>query len=157
LTTADKYPYKNKQEECSYNETKDLVFKSSAFKAYERVTNADLEKLVCQGTVSVSIRINNCLKNYKGGILYDGDGKCGCTNTVGGTNHAVAIVGYGELQEDVSAPGNNTASPCRKYWLVKNSWGTEWGENGFFRLCREDDKFPFGTCNIRSEPMIALP
>jgi hypothetical protein len=77
-----------------------MVFKTGGFKAYERVTNTDLEKLVCQGTVSVSIRINNCLKSYKSGILYDGDGKCGCTSTVGGTNHAVAIVGFGEEKED---------------------------------------------------------
>jgi len=97
------------------------------------------------------------LKNYKGGILYDGDGKCGCSSTFGGTNHAVAIVGFGEIKEDKSAQGNNTATPCKKYWLVKNSWGPEWGENGFFRICRDDDNFKFGTCNIRSEPMIALP
>jgi hypothetical protein len=77
-----------------------MIYKTSGFKAYERITNADLEKLVCYGTVSVSIRINNCLKAYKGGILYDGDGKCGCTSSVGGTNHAVAIVGYGELSQD---------------------------------------------------------
>jgi C1A family cysteine protease len=107
-----------------------------------------MEKLVCQGAVSTSIRINDCIKNYAGGIIWDGDenATCGCSN-VGGTNHAVAIVGYGV---------DHSNEICRKYWILKNSWGPEWGEGGFFRLCREDMHMPEGMCNIRSEPMIAL-
>lgn len=58
--------------------------------------DADLEKLVCQGTVSVSMRINDCIKNYQSGVIYDGGNSttCGCS-AIGGTNHAVAIVGFG--------------------------------------------------------------
>lgn len=124
-----------------------MVYKIDAFKAWERSRTVDLEKLVCQGTVSVSIRINECIKNYQSGIIYDQDGSCGCSFNGGGTNHAVAIVGFGT---------DTTNKVCQKFWLVKNSWGTDWGEKGFFRICREDDQLTFGTCNIRSEPMIAL-
>lgn len=148
LTTSDKYPYMNKQGECLYEKDRDMVFQINTFKAYEEPSNADIEKLVCQGVVSVSFRINDCIKNYKSGIIFDGaNSTCGCSR-VGGTNHAVAIVGFGE------DPLN---AECQKYWLVKNSWGTDWGEGGYFRVCREDDKdLPYGTCNIKSEPMIAL-
>ena len=46
--------------------------------------------------------------------------------------HAVAVVGYDDGQ---------------RCWIVKNSWGTNWGEGGFFRIgygeCGLDTQFPF--------------
>ena len=43
------------------------------------------------------------------------------------TNHAVVCVGWGETIHD----GN-----LIKYWILKNSWGEEWGEDGYFRMLR---------------------
>jgi hypothetical protein len=78
-----------------------MVFKIDSFKAWERPSVADMEKMVCQGTVSVSIRINDCIKNYESGIIFDGENStCGCSH-IGGTNHAVALVGYGTDPEGV--------------------------------------------------------
>jgi hypothetical protein len=47
-----------------YTKETDMVYKIDAFKAWERARTVDIEKMVCSGTVSVSIRINECIKNY---------------------------------------------------------------------------------------------
>lgn len=54
----------------------------------------------------------------------------------GGIDHGVLIVGYGVSQY----PKFNKTLP---YWIVKNSWGTRWGEQGYYRVFRGD-----GTCGL---------
>ena len=114
------------------------------FKIFSYPLNEDLALLVCQGAVSVGFFINDCIKNYASGILTDFNNECGCSQ-LKTTNHAVAIIGFG-------VDGLNSA--CKKYWLVKNSWGKDWGENGFMRVCRKDKEMALGTCSIRSEAVL---
>jgi KDEL-tailed cysteine endopeptidase len=79
------------------------------------------------GPIALALDANNyTFMFYKGGIIAGG---CGTR-----LNHAVTLVGYG-----VSPMGNN-------YWLVKNSWGSGWGEGGYFRIHRTYN-YP-GTCGI---------
>ena len=83
---------------------------------------------------------------YKGGIYHHVFSVDKRTNRVGLdpfelTNHAVLVVGYG------ADPKSG-----EKYWIVKNSWGTSWGENGYFRIRRGNDE-----CGIESLAVEAFP
>ena len=120
------------------------AFQIEDFKIFAYPLKEDLAKLVCHGAVSAGFFMNDCIKNYSSGILTDFNGECGCSH-LQTTNHAVAIVGFG-------VDGLN--EQCKKYWLIKNSWGDQWGEKGFMRLCRDDDALPTGTCSVRSEVIL---
>ncbi|CAL0304845.1 unnamed protein product [Lupinus luteus] len=65
------------------------------------------------------------VKSYKEGIF---KGPCGYLQ-----NHAVTVVGYG------------TSEDGTRYWLIKNSWGENWGEGGYMRLQRAIAE-PQGLC-----------
>lgn len=94
----------------------------------EKIKNS----LVNEGPVETGFMVYEDFMSYKSGIYEHKTGKL-----LGG--HAVKIVGYGVE--------NGT-----EYWIVANSWGPEWGENGFFKI-------KMGECNfegmaVASTPMI---
>ncbi|KAL2930891.1 putative cysteine protease RD21B [Bienertia sinuspersici] len=68
---------------------------------------------------------------YTGGI-YDG----ACSSNPNDINHFVLIVGYG-------SEGNND------YWIVKNSWGTSWGMDGYIHI-RRNTNLHYGVCAINA-------
>lgn len=88
----------------------------------ENIENA-LATLLKLAPVNVAIPSGNRIfKNYKSGILSP-DHLATASNV---PDHSVALVGFG------SEDGIN-------YWALKNSWGTQWGEDGYFRLERRYD------------------
>lgn len=92
-----------------------------------------LQEAVYQNPVSVAIEADTTVfQFYKGGILDNVD--CG-TNL----DHGVLVVGYGSE--------NN-----KDYWIVKNSWGSSWGENGYIRIAKSNSESDPGICGIAMQP-----
>lgn len=88
-----------------------------------------------------SVIKSNCgtLSSYKKGILTD-DGDCACNNP-SCIDHAILLVGY----DDTSDP------PCFK---LKNSWGTAWGENGYFRIAQTPANGAYGLFGMLAHGVI---
>ena len=92
-----------------------------------------LMQAVSQQPVSVAIGANAVgFMSYSGGILSPD----GCNTDL---DHGVLVVGYGE-------------DNGQKYWLVKNSWGTDWGEGGYVRIARTESTDSEGTCGVAMQP-----
>ena len=72
------------------------------------------EMLVTGGPIHTGFTVYEDFMQYKSGIYQHTSG-----SSLGG--HAVVIIGYG------SENGIN-------YWIIQNSWGPEWGEQGYFRI-----------------------
>jgi len=76
-----------------------------------------LQKMVAEnGAVVTGVSAYGPFQQYAGGIF------AGCPSGAK-VDHAVTVVGYGSENGE-------------KYWLIKNSWGEDWGEKGFIRLKR---------------------
>ena len=76
------------------------------------------------------------LLDYAGGIIND--------TTDQSTDHIVSITGWGY-----------DSATSTKYWIVRNSWGPKWGEDGFFRLCMDgtgSKSQPYGICQLNRFP-----
>jgi len=84
-----------------------------------------LEEVYNWGPISCTVALTEELHNYTGGIFED---KTGRKNR----DHEVEIVGFGE-ERGV------------KYWEIRNSWGSNWGEEGFFKLIRGVDNLGIET------------
>lgn len=86
---------------------------------------AQLHAAVDKGPVSVSVEADKApFQHYKSGIL---------NSPLCGTNldHAVVAVGYGD-----------------DYYIVRNSWGPSWGEEGYVRIGTKEGLLGAGVCGI---------
>lgn len=120
LCTEDSYPYVGvKQFICSSHRSS-CTKVNSPISSYQDVleSEASLENALCKGPVSVAIEADqSSFQLYGGGVLTSG---CGDR-----LDHGVLAVGFGR-----DGFGGD------KYWKVKNSWGTNWGENGYIRMVK---------------------
>lgn len=130
ITSEEKYPYMADEGSCTAQENAPVV----VIDGYENVPANDedsLLKAVAHQPVSIAIEASGMdFQFYSEGVF---TGRCGIE-----LDHGVAVVGYGKTQRGT------------KYWIVRNSWGAEWGERGYIRMLR-GAKHPEGLCGIAME------
>ncbi|AFZ79209.1 Papain cysteine protease family protein [Theileria equi strain WA] len=130
MCTEEEYPYKGVKGICEDHKcTGENVARSLEFIHYE-TAEKQLEE---NGPFAVAITSDRKLSLYAGGIF---DATC-----IGPDSHAVVIIGHGV------DPATN-----QKYWIAKNSWGTNWGESGYFRIWNHAVRNQYGVmvsyCNL---------
>ncbi|CAH2983231.1 unnamed protein product [Chilo suppressalis] len=132
LETEEEYPYEAEDDKCSFNKSLSKVQISGAVNISSNETNM-AKWLVHNGPISIGINAN-AMQFYVGGVSHPWKALCNPKNI----DHGVLIVGYGIKEY----PLFNKQLP---YWVVKNSWGPGWGEQGYYRVFRGD-----GTCGVNT-------
>ncbi|KAL0819898.1 hypothetical protein ABMA28_007909 [Loxostege sticticalis] len=130
LETENDYPYEGEDDKCSYNKTLSRVHISGAVNISSNETEM-AQWLVHNGPISIGINAN-AMQFYRAGISHPWKALCNPDNL----DHGVLIVGFGVKDY----PLFHKRLP---YWIVKNSWGASWGEEGYYRVYRGD-----GTCGV---------
>jgi len=101
------------------------------------------QALVNNGPLAVAFEVYSDFMMYKSGVYHHTKLlNAGDFTPFELTNHAVLLIGYGHdktLKED--------------YWIVQNSWGQEWGEDGFFRIRRGVDECAIESIAVEATPI----
>ncbi|XP_010017507.1 PREDICTED: cathepsin S isoform X1 [Nestor notabilis] len=134
IDSDESYPYKAENGTCQYNAST----RAATCSKYVELPHADEEALkdavANVGPVSVAIDATQpTFFLYKSGVYDDPQ----CSQEV---NHGVLIIGYGTLDN-------------KDYWLVKNSWGVRFGDEGYIRMVR-NHKNHCGIASYASYPLI---
>jgi C1A family cysteine protease len=124
--SQDNYPYTGRDGSCKASSCKDAKVKTSGPKNGKG--ESTLETLLNTQPVSVAIDASTAFSRYTSGVF---TGPCSSTSI----NHAVTAVGY-----DANS------------WLVRNSWGTSWGQAGYINMKRGQN-----ICNINNYLTVATP
>ncbi|CDW75080.1 cysteine proteinase [Stylonychia lemnae] len=128
ITREIDYPYIQRRSQCKQN-LNDFVRVRGFYNSKE--VDASVLKYVIQNQpVSIGVSgYSDVFRMYKSGIISSDCGE--------DINHAVQLVGYGREN------GMN-------YWIIKNSWGETWGENGYARILMTENTTT-QTCGIGSD------
>ena len=103
-----------------------------------------LQAALARGPTTVAVWVDTSFSLYKSGVFNSAScAKAGDEHTPP-VNHAIAAVGYGT---------ESTAAGIQHYWIVRNSWGAGWGEQGYIRM----EVTPgAGICNVQTQPSWAM-
>ncbi|XP_078070539.1 cathepsin La [Mustelus asterias] len=123
IDSEDSYPYLGTDDHpCHYDPTYNSANDTGFVDIPSGKERAMMKAVASVGPVSVAIDASHqSFQFYESGIYYEAD----CSST--DLDHGVLVVGYGFEREDVDG---------KKYWIVKNSWSDQWGDQGYVLMAR---------------------
>jgi C1A family cysteine protease len=133
MATKD-YPYTARDGKCQYDATK-VAARITGFTDVPASNCAQLLTAIAKNPTSVAVAAN-AMMSYKSGVFDNPN--CGT-----GLNHGITAEGYGK-----------DAASGKDFYLVRNSWGTSWGEAGYIRMSRsvQTSTGICGICMVASYP-----
>jgi cathepsin L len=136
IDTESCYPYQAQDGTCQYS-TSCIGATLTSYQDIAQGSESDLQAAVANnGPVSVAIDAGlSSFQFYSGGVYSDS----GCGNQPNDLDHGVLAVGYGTLGG-------------QDMWIVKNSWGSSWGVNGYIMMARNDNNM-CGIATMASYPI----
>ncbi|GAB4853714.1 hypothetical protein Ancab_017907 [Ancistrocladus abbreviatus] len=136
LDTEEAYPYTAKNGECKFSKDNVGVRVINSVNITLGAEDELKHAVALVRPVSVAFEVVTGFRFYEDGVYTSET----CGRTPMDVNHAVVAVGYG-VQNGVP------------YWLIKNSWGEDWGDNGYFKM--EMGKNMCGIATCASYPIVA--
>ncbi|MED6134010.1 hypothetical protein PIB30_033534 [Stylosanthes scabra] len=131
IDTEQDYPYRGVDGTCDPSRRNAKVVSIDGYEDVPVNDEKALKKAVAHQPVSVAIEASGrALQLYESGVF---TGRCGTS-----LDHGVVVVGYG-------------TEHGLDYWLVRNSWGKNWGEGGYFKVQRNVRGTNTGKCGIAME------
>jgi len=115
ITTWANYPYTSVTGTCDAFKAAETVTTISGYGEVISNSKQALMVAVARQPIAVAIDASDDFQQYSAGVFH---GSCGIDTNV----HVVSVIGYDDT--DTSD----------KYWIMKNSWGSEWGEAGYIRM-----------------------
>ena len=135
IDSESSYPYEGVQNNCQYDKSNSVTTLSSYVDIPEGDEDSLKTAVATQGPVSIAIDASHSsFQLYHSGVYEDPE----CSSS--DLDHGVLAVGYG-------------VEDGQEYWLVKNSWGTAWGEQGYVKMLRDADN-QCGVATVASYPLL---
>ncbi|XP_073041423.1 cysteine proteinase mucunain-like [Primulina eburnea] len=136
IDTSVDYPYSARDGTCDQYRKNARVVSIDSYEDVPENDEQSLRKAVANQPVSVAIEAGGRdFQLYQSGVF---TGRCGTD-----LDHGVVAVGYG-------------TEKGADYWIVRNSWGPSWGEQGYIRLQRNVANITTGKCGIAIEASYPL-
>eukprot|EP00066_Takifugu_rubripes_P004034 XP_003967090.1 PREDICTED: pro-cathepsin H [Takifugu rubripes] len=130
LMTESDYPYTAFEDKCTYKPELAAAFVKNVVNitAYDEKEMEDA--VATRNPVSFAFEVTPDFMHYSSGVYSSST----CHTTTDKVNHAVLAVGY----------GSENGTP---YWIVKNSWGPGWGQDGYFLIMRGKNMCGLAACS----------